>query len=72
MGLNKPAIEHTRIAVQRDPVIVLHPALSGKCPLDIGNNPVKDPNATGTRITMLAIYGSSSRLIRYFFQESLK
>ena len=54
IGQNSPAIEQTRIPVQRDPAIVRHPRLSGKCPLDIGNNPVRDANATGTRITILA------------------
>jgi hypothetical protein len=56
-------MEHTRIAVHRDPVMVRHPGLSGKCPLDIGNNPVSDPNATGTRITILAKYGIRRRFI---------
>jgi hypothetical protein len=43
--------------------MVRHPGLSGKCPLDIGNNPVSDPNATGTRITILAKYGIRRRFI---------
>jgi hypothetical protein len=56
-------MEHTRIAVHSDPVRVRHPGLSGKCPLDIGNNPVSDPNATVTRITILAKYGIRRRFI---------
>jgi hypothetical protein len=63
VGWNNPATEHTRIPVHRDPVIVRHPALSGKCPPEIGNNPVSDPSATGTRIAIFAKYGIRRRLI---------
>jgi hypothetical protein len=66
IGLKKPAIEHTRMPVHRDPAIVRHPALSGKCPPEIGNNPVSDPSATGTRIAIFAKYGSRRSLICLF------